>query len=111
MLDKQVALVVQAFVQHDAEPAAPAHAPLVQVFAEDSYTHACSSCEQVANTDVLAQVLPITWQTGSTLHVHLAVPIGPEQVCRGPQATAALHFPLVHVCTLVPLAEHCVALS
>jgi hypothetical protein len=37
--DKHVVPTVQAFVQHEAAPAAPVHAPLVQVAAEAWYRH------------------------------------------------------------------------
>jgi hypothetical protein len=36
VLERHVAPTVQAFVQHDAAPAEPVHAPLLQVVADDS---------------------------------------------------------------------------
>ena len=82
VLDRQVVPVVHAFVQHDA-----------------------------ASTDGLEQVPPTEVHTGSTLHVHLAIPAAPVQVWRGPQVTAALHCPPVQVCRPVASAEHWVAPS
>ena len=108
MLERHVAPAVHAFVQHDAAPAAPVHAPLVQVVAVGSYKQVSESCAQVASTDALAHVFPTELQTGSVLHVQWPVPTGPVQVWRDPQATAVPHCPLLQVCTLLP--EHWVAL-
>jgi hypothetical protein len=65
-----VALSVHAFAQHDAEPGAPEHAPLVQDDGADSTMQPCASVEHVAIVVELAQIGPVVVPHGEALQVH-----------------------------------------
>ena len=79
---------VQAFVQQVAEPAAPVHAPLVHVWFGAWRLQPFASFEHVTTVVLLAQVGPVVpRQTGSPLHVQLALPADPVQLWCAWQAT------------------------
>jgi hypothetical protein len=99
--DAHFAGPLQAFMQH--MPAL--HAPPTHIMLEDSYTQPCASVAHVASVVEFAHVLPAAAQTGSALHVHMAVPAAPVQLWCGPQAAAAPYAqqplaPRVHVARL-----------
>jgi hypothetical protein len=82
---------VHAFVQHDAAPGAPPHAPSLHFIVIIWNKQVCGSCAQTATVDVSAQEFPSDLQTGSVLQLQPATPAVTAQVCRGPQALTALH--------------------
>lgn len=91
MLDAHAVPTVQAFVQHDAVPAGPLHAPFVHGVVADLKTQPWESEEHVASVEVPWHTAPAAPpQVASALHVQAALPAAPVQLwCVLPQATGA----------------------
>jgi hypothetical protein len=51
--------------------------------------HFCASTEHVASVIVSAHVMAVVLQTGSTLQLHAAAPVGPVHVWWVPQGVGA----------------------
>jgi hypothetical protein len=62
-----------SFVQHDAEPALPLHAPLVHAVDPLAQMHPCASVWQVTNAMPEVQFVPATGHWGSMLQLQVAV--------------------------------------
>ena len=75
-----MAPAVHPLVQQDAVPAAPVHAPLVQVVLVPWMLHPLASFEHVTSVllEHVGPVVPV--HTGSALQVQLALPDGPVQL-------------------------------
>jgi len=88
-----MALAVQAFVQHDAEPAAPVHAPPLHVwFGVVWILQPFESFVQVTQLVPLAQVGPLVpLQTWSVLHVQAEELPVPVHVWFIPQVVVVTH--------------------
>jgi hypothetical protein len=64
-------------VQHEADPAVPAHAPFEHVCEFVSYKQSFESSAHVRSVEVPEQSVPAAVQPGAALHVHAPEPAEP----------------------------------